>query len=84
MFRDAQTLCPPHRRPNLTTTLQCAHFAAFHRLPSQPTKVVDQRPSRGYIARFTDAGDMFIGEVVGWLVLKRRWTTGMVGDAMRP
>ncbi|PRW59922.1 LEC14B -like isoform X2 isoform A [Chlorella sorokiniana] len=39
---------------------QCAHFAAFHRLPREPTRVFDQRPSRAYIGQFTPAGDVFI------------------------
>ncbi|KAI7844730.1 hypothetical protein COHA_001817, partial [Chlorella ohadii] len=39
---------------------QCAHFAAFHRLPREPTRVFDQRPSRAYIGQFTLAGDVFI------------------------
>ncbi|KAL4424371.1 hypothetical protein ABPG75_001672 [Micractinium tetrahymenae] len=39
---------------------QCAHFAAFHRLPSRPARVVDQRPSRAYIGQFTPNGEIFI------------------------
>jgi hypothetical protein len=45
----------PHR------PLQCAHFAAFHRLPSRPSRVVEQRPSRAYIGQFTPDGNIFIG-----------------------
>jgi hypothetical protein len=40
---------------------QCAHFAAFHRLPSTATRVVDQRQSRGYIGQFTPDGNLFVG-----------------------
>lgn len=39
---------------------QCAHFAAFHRLPSTATRVVDQRQSRGYIGQFTPDGNLFV------------------------
>ena len=48
---------PPETRPAHPLTPapaappQCAHFAAFHRLPTQPSKVVDQRPSRAYIGQ---------------------------------
>ena len=56
--------CPPALPTPLAAPIpapQCAHFAAFHRLPSQPTRVVDQRPSRAYIGQFTPDGDIFIG-----------------------
>ena len=49
--------------PHTHTTLQCAHFAAFHRLPSRPSRVVEQRPSRAYIGQFTPDGNIFIGRL---------------------
>ncbi|EFN50915.1 hypothetical protein CHLNCDRAFT_37629, partial [Chlorella variabilis] len=59
-----QTLYPsPHTSPRLPRRCrvpQCAHFAAFHRLPSTPTRVVDRRTSRGYIGQFTADGNIFI------------------------
>ena len=53
-------------RLELQPTPQCAHFAAFHRLPREPTRVFDQRPSRAYIGQFTPAGDVFIGRADVW------------------
>lgn len=46
---------------------QCAHFAAGHRLPSCPSRVIDQRQSRGYIGQFTPDGNIFVGGLGGAL-----------------
>jgi hypothetical protein len=46
------------------------HIAAFHRLPTRATAVVDRMQSRGYIGRFTSDGEIFVGEataLAGWL-----------------
>ena len=53
---------PAHPVPRL----QCAHFAGCHRLPTQPSRVIDQRQSRAYIGQFTPDGNLFIGACAAW------------------